>query len=119
MTDTQPPTTPTTLDGPVEFDSTKPLRMSADCMRSLAKATGRTMTELLQDEADEANRIQVIAFSELHRRYARAGHLPDAATLWEQAGAVEVVFETPPSIVDDPLGSGSSTTSPPSAGTGA
>ena len=41
----------------------KPLRLSADGMRALNKATGRTMTDLLNDPDDEANRIQVMAFS--------------------------------------------------------
>ena len=90
--------------------------LPAEAMRSLKKATGRSMTELLQDEEDEGNRIQVMAFAELHRRAARAGHLPDADELWTLAGTVEVEF-TAPTV--DPLDDGSSPTSPPSAGTGA
>jgi len=106
------------LDEPVVVTQSKPLRLSADAVRALTKATGRTMTDLLNDDEDEANRFQVIAFAELHRRYARLGHLPDADTLWEKAGYAELDFEIEPTIVDDPLGTGSSITSPPSAGTG-
>jgi hypothetical protein len=104
------------LDTPVEISTDRPLRLSADTMRALRKATGRTMTELLSDDEDEADRIQALAFVELHRRAARLGHLPDAATLWDQAGVIEVDFNMPQPV--DPLGGGSSTTSPPSATTG-
>jgi hypothetical protein len=106
------------LDEPVVVTQSRPLRLSADAVRALTKATGRTMTDLLQDEEDEANRFQVIAFAELHRRYARLGHLPDAAVLWEKAGFAELEFELEATIVEDPLGTGSSTISPPSAATG-
>jgi hypothetical protein len=93
------------------------MRMSAEAMRGLKKATGRSMSDLLHDDDDEANRIQVMAFAELHRRAARLGHLPDAGTLWERAGLVDIDFVAPEAV--DPLGGGSSTTSPPSAATGA
>ena len=93
------------------------VRMSADAMRGLKKATGRSMTDLLGDDDDEANRLQVMAYGELHRRAARLGHLPDAATMWEYAGAVELDFVVETEL--DPLDGGSSTISPPSAATGA
>jgi hypothetical protein len=104
-------------DAPVDIDSERPLRLSAEAMRALRKATGRSMSDLLNDDDDDANRIQVMAFAELHRRGTRGGHLDDAATLWERAGAVEVDFiaPTPP----DFLGGESSETLPRSAGTGA
>ena len=91
------------------------LRMSAEAMRSLRKATGRSLTELLQDDEDEANRFQALAFAQIFRRGAALGHLPDAGTLWEAAGLVEVEFATEGL---DPLGGVSSITSPPSADTG-
>jgi hypothetical protein len=103
-------------DEPVTISQDRPLRLTADAMRALKKATGRSMSELLNDEDDEANRIQVTAFAELHRREARLGHMPDAATLWERAGTTEVEFAAPEQV--DPLGDGSSPTSPPSAPTG-
>ena len=102
-------------DDPVLVDVSHPLRMSADSLRALRKATGRTMTDLLQDEDDEILRFQVMAFGELHRRYARLGHLPDAGELWERAGAVDLDFPVP---TVDPTQDGSSITSPPSAVTG-
>lgn len=100
----------------IELSADKPLRLSADAMRALKKATGRNMSDLLNDEDDEANRIQVTAFAELFRRAQLLGHLPDAATLWEQAGSAEVDFLAPEPI--DPLGGESSQTSPPSVPTG-
>jgi hypothetical protein len=102
---------------PVTIGTDKPLRLSADAMRSLKKATGRNMSELLNDDDDDANRIQVVAFAELYRRYLPSGHMPDAAALWEEAGSTEVDFTAPETV--DPLGGGSSQTSPPSVGTGA
>lgn len=90
-------------------------RVSADCMRALHKATGQTMSDLLQGD-DDASRLQATAFMELYRRAAAAGHMPDAGTLWELAGAVELDFEVAGPI--DPLGDGSSTTSPRSVDTG-
>ena len=103
-------------DEPVDIDSERPLRLSAEAMRALNKATGRSMSELLNDDDDEANRIQVMAFAELHRRGRRLGHLADAATLWERAGDVEVDFIAP--TAPDFLDGASSETSPDSVGTG-
>jgi hypothetical protein len=105
-----------TNDEPIVIGTDKPLRLSADTMRALKKATGRNMSELLNDDDDDANRIQVVAFAELFRRYLPSGHTPDAAALWEEAGAAEVDFTAPEPI--DPLGGGFSQTSPPSVGTG-
>jgi hypothetical protein len=102
-------------DDAVIVDLDHPLRMSADCLRALRKATGRTMTDLLQDDDDEVTRFQVMAFAELYRRFARLGHLPDSAEIWDRAGAVDLDF---PAAVVDPTPEGPSTTSPRSAGTG-
>jgi hypothetical protein len=101
----------------VNISADKPLRLSADAMRALKKATGRTMSDLFNDDEDEANRIQVMAFAELHRRGARLGHLEDAATLWDMAGAAVVEFEAP-ELAADPLGGVSSPISPRSADIG-
>ncbi len=104
------------LDEPVVLSQSS-LRLSADAMRSLKRATGRSMTELMQDEVDEANRFQVMAFAQLHRRGSRLGHLPDAEALWAAAGAVDIELESDGTAID-PLGGASSTTSPPSVATG-
>jgi hypothetical protein len=103
---------------PVEIAPDRPLRLSPNALRSLAKATGRSLSDLLTDEADEANRVQVIAFAELYRRADRAGHMPDAGALWEMAGAVDVEFNGPENPAMDPTEGASSTTSPPSADIG-
>lgn len=90
-------------------------RLSADALRSLKKATGRTMSDLVNDE-DETARFQTMAFAELYRRYVRSGHMPDAGELWERAGRVDLVFA--PSAELDPTNGESSTASPHSAATG-
>jgi hypothetical protein len=102
-------------DDPISINSDAPLRLSADALRCLKKATGRTMSELLTDDDDDVGRFQVLAFAELYRRLARLGHLPDAGELWERAGAVELDFV---SERRDPTPGESSTGSPPSVATG-
>jgi len=93
------------LDEPIEVGSDHPLRLSAEALRSLKKATGRNLTELIGDDDDEPSRFQVMAFAELHRRAARMGHLPDAAELWERAGVAELDFVVADRL--DPTGGGS------------
>ena len=46
------------LEEPVVVSTAHPLRLSADAMRGLVKATGSSMSDLLQDDEDEANRVQ-------------------------------------------------------------
>lgn len=104
------------LDEPIEVGADHPLRLSAEGLRALKKATGRTLSDLVNDDEDEAARFQVLAFAELHRRAARTGHLPDAGELWERAGVIELDFVAAERL--DPLDARSSTTSPPSAATG-
>lgn len=94
-----------TDDAPVEIGADHPLRLSADGLRSLKKATGRNLTDLLADDEDEIARFQVMAFAELYRREAGRGHMPDAGALWERAGAVEINFVQPERL--DPTAGGS------------
>jgi hypothetical protein len=91
------------------------VHLSADAMRALKKATGRSMGELLQDDDDDASRFQVMGFAELYRRGALTGHLPDAGELWDRAGRVELNFVTGRL---DPTNGEPSPTSPSSAATG-
>lgn len=83
-------------DDPVEVGADHPIRLSADALRSLYKGSGRTLTDLLNQPEDDpeamSDKFQVMAYAELYRRQARLGHLDDAATLWERAGRVELVF---------------------------
>jgi hypothetical protein len=104
------------LDEPVILYAGEGLRFSADALRALNKATGRTLTDLVDDEGDQVDRFQAMAFAELFRRAARAGHLPDAGELWERAGRVELCLEVARPL--DPTPGEFSTTSPPSAPTG-
>jgi hypothetical protein len=86
---------PDYLAEPVRVTADRDVRMSAAMMRALKKATGRTMSELLNaDDDDEADRIQAMAFMELFRRAVPMGHMPDASTLWDYAELVEVEIET-------------------------
>jgi hypothetical protein len=110
-------TKPTHYDDAVVVGANTTIRMSADSLRALKKATGLNLSELLTDE-DETNRFQVMAFAELHRRYTRSGHMPDAGELWERAGAVELEFAGESPAVD-PTGGESLTVSPASADIGA
>lgn len=60
------------------------VRMSPNELRVLKAVTGRTMTDLMGEEADDADRLQAIVWLELRRR----GHLPS----WEDAGDVAISF---------------------------
>jgi hypothetical protein len=96
------------------------LRISPAGLRALEKASGRTMTELLADDADFPVRFQVFAFAELYREARRAGRRSediDPGEMWEEAADVEIDFMGQPGP-HNPLDAGSSTTSPPSAATG-
>lgn len=100
------------------------MRMSANAMDDLYKATGQTMSDLMGD-GRESLKLRVMAFAELHNRCAqrwliRDGRaepipMPDPGELWERAGYVQLDLRSAPL---DPLGDGSSTTSPLSADTG-
>lgn len=103
-------------DEPIVIKDQASPRFSAEALRALKKATGRTMTELFSEGSDEVDRFQTLAFFELWRRLARLGHLPDAGELWERAGVVEVDFEVERR---DPLQDGRSITLPPFADIGA
>jgi hypothetical protein len=63
-------------------------RMTSGDIRALKKATGRTMTELMEDDAD---RLQLTVFCQLRRADPEA----DPAVLWEAADDVVIVFEAP------------------------
>jgi hypothetical protein len=105
-----------TDDQPVEVGQDHPLRLSAEALRALKKATGRNLTDLLGDDEDEPARFQVMAFAELFRRERGRGHMPDADTLWERAGLVDLDFVAQDRT--DPLDGKFSTASPPSPATG-
>jgi hypothetical protein len=100
----------------VVIDPNRPIRVSPEAMRALKAATGRTFTELLQDE-DPATQFQVTAFASLYRREVALGHMPPAVELWARAGATEVTFDVAATL--DPTTGAASTTSPPSADSGA
>jgi hypothetical protein len=83
-------------------------RLTANEMRRLKDETGRTMTELMGEEADDADRMQAMVWLKLRRD----GH--DAT--WDQAGDVAVEYEPEQ---QDPTSGELSKTSPDSAASGA
>jgi hypothetical protein len=83
------------------------LRLTANEMRRLKEASGRTMTELMGEGADEADRLQAMVWLRLRRD----GHDPT----WEQAGDVALETEEEP---PDPTSGERSTSSPSSVGSG-
>ncbi|HEV8163151.1 MAG TPA: hypothetical protein VGR74_01650 [Actinomycetota bacterium] len=82
--------------------------MAPNELRELKRQTGQSMTELLGDGADDADRLQVMVWLRLRRD----GHRPS----WDEAGDVAVVYRT---VVPDPTNGGPPISSPPSATTGA
>ena len=82
------------------------MRLTPNEMRVLQKATGSSLDELLGAEAEMADRMQTVVWVKLRR--------DGLDVTWEQAGDVIVEFETP-----DPTNGGPSTSSPPSADSGA
>jgi len=76
-------------------------------LRLLKAATGRTMTDLMGENGEDADKMQAVVWIELRRR----GHSPS----WEDAGDVAIAFEAP---VSDPSQIATSTASPPSATSG-
>jgi hypothetical protein len=103
-------------DDDIEIRADKPLRMSANALRALRKGAGRPMSELMEDDSDDGNRPQVMAFLELYSRAQRAGHPVEAGELWQLAGDIEVIYTQPPA--PDPLAAESSPISPRSVTTG-
>lgn len=97
------------------------MRFSPAALRAVQKVTGRTFTQLTDDDADEITRFQVIAFCDIYRREAWRAHVehadpPDADEIWERAELADVILETPADF--DPKDAASWTASPRSAGTG-
>jgi len=85
------------------------MRLSPNDMRELKKATGRKLTELTGEQADEADAMQTMAW--LHLR--RSGN----PVPWELLGDVAIEFEV--ETEPDPTNATPSKTSPDSADIGA
>jgi hypothetical protein len=88
------------------------VRLSPQAMRMLTKATGRTMSQLMESPED-ADKFQAMAFFELRRRHPNLS----AEDLWDRAGTVEI--ELGAVVTADPFGTAPSTGSPTSPTTGA
>lgn len=83
-------------------------RLSPNELRRLKDETGRTLTELVGDDADEADRMQALVWLKLRRDGYRD-------VTWDEAGDVEVEYSEP---TPDPTNAARSMTSPDSATTG-
>jgi hypothetical protein len=83
-------------------------RLSSNQMRALRTETGKGMDELMGESASDEDRVQTFVWFELRRLGYQA--------TWEQAGDVEVEFQTeqPP----DPTNDEPSTSSQGSAASG-
>ena len=109
MAETEPVSRlPQPLPESITISGTPNVRLSANDMRALRKATGKTMEELMGENAADEDRLQAVAWLELRRQ----GYEPT----WEQAGELALQFETE---VPDPTSGEPSTSSPPSAASGA
>lgn len=99
---------PERLPDSVEVSQNPDLRMSPNLIRALKAQTGKTLDELLGESADEADRVQTIVWLQLRRQGFDAP--------WAEVGdvALEYVEEEP-----DPTSGEPSTSSPPSATSGA
>lgn len=91
----------------ITIQGTPDVRLTPNQMRALKAETGRTLEELLGDNADDADRIQTLVWLNLRRQGFNAP--------WDDIGDVGVEFEPE---VPDPTNGDDSPTSPPSATTG-
>ena len=80
------------------------LTISPNELRALRAATGRAMSDLMGESADDEDRMQALVFLALRRQGYRAS--------WQEAGDTAVAFVTPPS---DPTPTDTSPGSRPSA----
>jgi hypothetical protein len=94
VTQLHPPEVPDTLE--IDPTGMAEVAMSANELRTLKVDTGKSLSELLGDDADDADRLQVMVWL----RLARDG-IP---CTWHQAGDVHVTYRV--------------ASSPDSAGTG-
>jgi hypothetical protein len=92
----------------VVVSQTPDMRFSPNDIRQLKAQTGKTLTELTGEGADEADQMQTMAWLRLRRE----GHLNIG---WADCGDVTIDFQPEP---PDPTNSEPSTGSPPSADSG-
>ena len=83
------------------------LRMSPNDMRELKAQTGRTLSELTGEGADEADALQTMAWLKLRRQGVEA--------VWSEMGDVVLEFQE---AEPDPMSGAPSMPSPDSATTG-
>ena len=68
------------------------MRFAPNDLRDLKAETGRTLTELTGDEADDADRFQTMAWLRLRRQGVKVP--------WAECGDIELDFEIEPEAVD-------------------
>lgn len=84
------------------------MRFSPNDIRELKAETGKRLSELTGEEADEADQMQTMAWLRLRRE----GH----AVRWSDCGDIAIEFE--PEQAPDPSNAEPSTSSPPSVTSG-
>jgi hypothetical protein len=101
---------PERLPDSIEVSQNPDLRMTPNQVRALKAETGKTLGELMGEEegGDDADRLQVIVWLELRRR--------GIEVRWDQCGDVAIEFKEE---AVDPTNGEPSTSSPPSAASGA
>ena len=65
-------------------------RMRASDAKAVMKASGRTLTELIDDSADLGDKLQAFAFLELRKLDRANGEESDPGELWSLAEDVDV-----------------------------
>lgn len=104
----EPERVTTMLPSSVVVTDQPDMRLTPNQMRALKAETGKTLEDLMGEGADEADRLQAMVWLELRRQGYSAA--------WDEIGDVAVEFK--PSE-PDPTSGERSTSSPPSADSGA
>lgn len=92
----------------VTITQTTGVRFTPNELRLLKADTGRGLNELMGEDADDADRMQTLAWLRLRREGRQVA--------WADLG--DVLVEVRAEAAADPTSAGSSTSSPPSAASG-
>lgn len=104
----QPPLTAVpTLPDFIVVTGTAGFRLSPNQIRALKAETGKTLTELMGDDADDADRMQAAVWLQLRR--------DGRDVRWNECGDIAVEYEEPE---PDPTSGEPTKSSPDSAATG-
>jgi hypothetical protein len=85
------------------------MRFAPNDLRDLKTETGRSLTDLTGEDADDADRFQTMAWLRLRRQGVKVP--------WAECGDIELDFEV--EVEEDPMSGERSSSSPASADSGA